>query len=86
MIERSQFVYVSDWRHDDAELTVSRRGDGSATISVQQEHAVDSYNSSFTSSLTLPADAVRELANFLLGEGGTKDEPENPVKTKPENG
>jgi hypothetical protein len=52
--------------HDpDSSVTVALRSDGSLTLSVSEEQAVDSYNQYFSCDFTLTDQQAMELRDFL---------------------
>jgi hypothetical protein len=73
MAERQTYAYrapfsmrgdVSDWE-DGEEIEVTVREDGRIVISVTEDHAMDSYNQSFTCSIILPVEEVAKLKAVL---------------------
>lgn len=50
----------------DVEITVAVRDGGGITISVANEHAVDSYNETFHNDISLPLEQARALRDWFL--------------------
>lgn len=49
------------------ETTVTEHADGSLLIEVEQEHAVDSYNATFTCSMMLPPPVAKVFREWIKG-------------------
>jgi len=63
MTYKAGWTYTStDWSQAEIEATASG---GVVNIAVTDEHAMDSYNATFTCDIALPFDKVAELHAFL---------------------
>jgi hypothetical protein len=65
-MSRDQFEYVNPHDRDNT-VTITIRADGSVLLEVEQEVAMDSYNSRTTCQIELPSGEVSKLITFLQG-------------------
>lgn len=72
------FKSTDDW--DDTSIAITSTPDG-LLVAVTEEQAVDSYNDTFTCSVTIPPAQVREFIQFLANHGWNDAPEDASVKT-----